>query len=53
MRQPPLTLRRWTREEYDRLVDLGLVRGDPVALIGGQLAAFVEVMAEQRQTRSP
>ncbi len=37
MAQPPLTLRRWTRAEYERLVDLGLFQGDPVELIGGQL----------------
>jgi Uma2 family endonuclease len=37
MTQPPLTLRRWTRIEYEQLVDLGLFRGDPVELIGGQL----------------
>ena len=32
-----LTLRRWKRVEYERLVDLGLFEGDPVELIGGQL----------------
>lgn len=37
MAQPPLTLRRWKRAEYERLVDLGLFQGDPVELIGGQL----------------
>ncbi len=37
MRQPPLTLRRWTREEYDRLVNAGLFHEEPVELIGGQL----------------
>ena len=37
MRQAPLTLRRWTRVEYDRLVDLGVLHGEPVELIGGQL----------------
>ena len=37
MRQAPLTLRRWTRAEYDRLVDLGVLPGEPVELIGGQL----------------
>jgi Uma2 family endonuclease len=35
--QAPLTLKRWTRVEYERLVDLGLLRGDPVELIGGYL----------------
>ena len=37
MRQAPLTLRRWTRAEYDRLVDAGMFHGEPVELIGGQL----------------
>jgi Uma2 family endonuclease len=35
--QAPLTVRRWSRAEYERLVDLGVFRGDPVELIGGQL----------------
>ncbi len=37
MAQPALTLRRWKRVEYDRLVDLGAFHGDPVELIGGHL----------------
>src|SRR5262245_59449196 len=37
MTQPPLTVRRWKRIEYQRLVDLGAFHGDPVELIGGQL----------------
>lgn len=37
MAQAPLTLRRWKRLEYDRLVDLGVFERDPVELIGGQL----------------
>jgi len=37
MTQPPLTLRRWTRTEYDRLVDLGVFEREPVELIDGQL----------------
>lgn len=37
MTQRPLTLRRWKRIEYERLVDLGLFQGDPVELIGGHL----------------
>jgi Uma2 family endonuclease len=37
MKQIPLTLRRWTRAEYDRLVDLGVLHGKPVELVGGQL----------------
>jgi Uma2 family endonuclease len=35
--QAPLTLRRWKRAEYERLVDLGVFEGDPVELIGGHL----------------
>jgi Uma2 family endonuclease len=35
--QTPLSLRRWHRAEYDRLVDLGVFRGEPVELIDGQL----------------
>lgn len=37
MRQAPLTLRRWTRAEYDRLVEMGLLDREPVELIAGQL----------------
>jgi Uma2 family endonuclease len=37
MKQIPLTLRRWTRAEYDRLVGLGMLHGEPVELVGGQL----------------
>jgi Uma2 family endonuclease len=37
MKQTPLTLRRWTRAEYDRLVDLGILDREPVELIGGHL----------------
>ena len=38
MKQSPLTLRRWGRVEYERLVDLGAFEdGEPVELIGGQL----------------
>lgn len=33
----PLTIRRWTRAEYDRLVDLGVFEGEPLELIDGQL----------------
>ena len=35
--QTPLTLRRWHRDEYDRLVGLGVFQGEPLELIGGQL----------------
>ena len=37
MAQTPLTERRWTRKEYDRLVELGVFAGEPLELIGGQL----------------
>jgi Uma2 family endonuclease len=37
MSQAPLTVRRWSRAEYERLVDLGVFRGDPVELLGGRL----------------
>ena len=37
MAQAPLTVRRWKRIEYDRLVDLGAFEGEPLELIGGQL----------------
>jgi len=34
----PLRTRRWTRAEYDRLIDVGILRpGDPVELLGGEL----------------
>ena len=33
MANAPPTLRRWKRVEYERLVDLGLFRGDPVELM--------------------
>lgn len=32
-----MTVRRWKRVEYERLVDLGVLEGDPVELIGGHL----------------
>jgi Uma2 family endonuclease len=35
--QTPLTVRRWSRFEYEKLVDAGFFHGDPVELIGGQL----------------
>jgi Uma2 family endonuclease len=37
MAQRPLTVRRWTRKEYDRVVELGVFEGEPLELIGGQL----------------
>jgi len=37
MAQTPLALRRWSRVEYDHLVDLGVFEGEPLELIGGQL----------------
>src|SRR5262245_33832403 len=37
MSQLPLTVRRWKRVEYARLVDLGVFQHDPIELIAGQL----------------
>jgi Uma2 family endonuclease len=37
MAQVPLTLRRWQRAEYDRLVDLGVFEGEPLELLAGEL----------------
>jgi Uma2 family endonuclease len=45
VKQEPLTLRHWTRAEYDRLVELGVFEGEPLELIGGQL-----VVAEPQGT---
>jgi Uma2 family endonuclease len=45
MSQAPLTVRRWTRVEYDRLADLGVFEGEPLELIGGQL-----IVAEPKGT---
>ena len=45
MTQPAHTLRRWTRVEYDRLVELGVFENEPLELIAGQL-----VVAEPKGT---
>lgn len=45
MAEVALTLRRWTRGQYERLVELGLFEGEAVELIGGQL-----VVAEPQGT---
>jgi Uma2 family endonuclease len=37
MVQAPLTVRRWNRIEYERLVDLGVLESEPLELIGGHL----------------
>jgi Uma2 family endonuclease len=37
VKQLPLTVRRWRRVEYDRLVGLGAFDGDAIELVGGQL----------------
>ncbi len=38
MSTTPLRTRRWTRAEYDRLIDLGIFRpGEHLELLGGQL----------------
>ena len=44
--QKPLTVRRWSRAEYGRLVELGVFNGDAIELIGGQL-----VVAEPQGSR--
>lgn len=36
-RQVPHTVWRWSRSEYDRLVELGAFEGEPLELIGGEL----------------
>ena len=36
----PLTLRRWTRHEYERLVNLGLFQRDPVNLVDRVLEVY-------------
>ncbi|HEY3065531.1 MAG TPA: Uma2 family endonuclease [Methylomirabilota bacterium] len=45
MARTPLTVRRWKRVEYDRLVALGAFDNDPIELIGGQL-----IVAEPKGT---
>jgi Uma2 family endonuclease len=35
--QTPLTVKSWRREEYDRLIELGVFQGEAVELIGGEL----------------
>ncbi len=37
MTRAPLTVRRWGRAEYERLVNLGVFQGEPIELIDGQL----------------
>ena len=47
MARPDVRTRRWTRIEYDRLIDSGFFRpGDPVELLGGQL-----IVAEPQGSR--
>jgi Uma2 family endonuclease len=47
MARPDVRTRRWTRIEYDRLIDAGFFRpGDPVELLGGQM-----VVAEPQGSR--
>jgi Uma2 family endonuclease len=43
--QPPLTIRRWKRVEYARLVELGAFEREPIELVGGQL-----IVAEPQST---
>ena len=40
MSQPPLTLRRWKRVEYDRLVDLGVFEDAIVNLVDRVLEIY-------------
>ena len=37
MKQAPLTVRRWKRVEYNRLVELGAFEREPIELLGGHL----------------
>ena len=47
MAEPDVRTRRWTRIEYDRLIDAGFFRpGNPVELLGGQM-----VVAEPQGSR--
>jgi Uma2 family endonuclease len=47
MAGPDVRTRRWTRIEYDRLIDAGFFRpGDPVELLGGQM-----IVAEPQGSR--
>ena len=49
MKQAPLTLKRWRRVEYERLVDLGAFEHDPVELLGGQLIVAEPKAASTRR----
>lgn len=43
----PTRTRRWTRAEYDRLIELGVFQpGDPIELIGGELMVAEPQSAE-------
>jgi Fe2+ transport system protein FeoA len=53
MAQTPLTLRRWERDEYERLVQLGMFRGEPIELIGGQLIVSEPHRPPIMRARSP
>src|SRR5262245_39555297 len=47
MATPPPRLKRWTRAEYDRLIDVGMFRsGEAIELIGGGL-----IVAEPQASR--
>lgn len=37
MKQAPFSVRRWTRAEYEALVERGVFDGEPLELLGGQL----------------
>ena len=43
----PVRARRWTRAEYDRLIEVGILQpGDPIELLGGEL-----IVAEPQGSR--
>lgn len=63
MKQAPFTSKHWRRVEYERLVDLGVLEGERLELIGGQLivaepkgsphAAGVEMAGEALRAALP
>jgi Uma2 family endonuclease len=63
MKHAPFTSKRWRRVEYERLVDVGALEGEPIELIGGQLivaepkgsphAACVEMVSDALRAALP
>src|SRR5262245_25905699 len=50
MRTYPLRTRQWTRAQYDRLIEIGvLVEDDPIELVGGELV-IAEPQGSQHYT---